>query len=145
MRGACKFQPWKQNRSFRATKSNFNVLNNFRNLQSLLGSHGSQWLLFRVSYALRKRTGLIRLRLPIYQWQDRPLETWLKNGIPSKPEAYAEWRSQNSPNFFFNPRAPEKYRDYSKRNDEGSSRHADEARFPSNLSWNPQTAVDEAE
>ena len=110
--------------------------------------------MFRIGYALRKRTGLIRLRLPIYRWQDRPLETWLKNGIPSKPEAYAEWRRQNSPKFFFNPRAPEKYRDYpgtarqgkcSERNDEGSSRHADEARFPSNLPWNPQMAVEEAE
>ncbi|HEX6033308.1 MAG TPA: hypothetical protein VFY83_02695, partial [Anaerolineales bacterium] len=65
------------------------MLNNFRNLQSLLWSHGSRWLLFRLGYALRKRTGFIRTQMPAYQWIDRPLETWLKKNIPSVPEAYA--------------------------------------------------------
>ncbi len=111
------------------------MLNNFRNLQSLFGSHGSRWLLFRVSYALRKRTGYIRLQMPQYQWADRPLKTWLKKNIPSTSQAYLEWRKQNSPNFFFgNLRASEQHRDYSERS-------ANEVE----ASWNPQTAVDEAE
>src|SRR6266511_2754071 len=112
------------------------MLNNFRNLQSLFWSHGSRWLLFRVGYALRKQTGLIRLQMPAYQWNDRPLETWLRKNIPSTPQAYAQWRKQNSPKFYFYSRA--------EWNDEGFSRHADEARFPSDVPWNPQTAVDEA-
>jgi asparagine synthase (glutamine-hydrolysing) len=77
------------------------VLNNFRNLNALYQSLGARWLAFRVGYALRMRTGLIRRQMPVYRWQDRPLETWLKRGIPSSPEAYARWRRQNSPNFFF--------------------------------------------
>ena len=45
--------------------------------------------------------------MPAYRWRDRPLGTWLKKDIPSKPEAYAVWRRQNSPRFFFEPfRAP---------------------------------------
>ncbi len=107
------------------------MLNNFRNLQSLFGSHGSRWLFFRVGYALRKHTGYIRLQMPAYQWKDRPLETWLRKDIPSTPQAYVEWRKQNSPKFFDIPR-PE-------RSDERSSRHVVEGH------WNPQTAVHEAE
>jgi len=115
------------------------VLNNFRNLQSLFWSHGSRWLLFRLGYALRKRTGFIRTQIPAYSWKDRPLETWLKKGIPSNPEAYVLWRRQNSPKFFFESPRAERTR---------SERQRDEveveARLLENLSWNPQIAVDEA-
>jgi hypothetical protein len=97
------------------------MLNNFRNLQSLFWSHGSRWLFFRVGYALRRRTGLLRIQMPAYEWDDRPLETWLKNGIPSAPRAYAEWRRQNSPAFFF-----------------------DSINVPKDISWKPETAVEEA-
>lgn len=76
------------------------MLNNFRNLRSLFGSHGLRWLLFRVAYTLRKRTGYIRKQMPQYRWQDRPLATWLKPGIPFESEAYTRWRKQNSPLFF---------------------------------------------
>jgi hypothetical protein len=82
--------------------------------------------MFRLGYALRKRTGWIRAQMPAYQWQDRPLETWLKKGLPSAPEAYIQWRRENSPKFFFEPF------------------HAVEARLSTNLPWNPQPAVDEA-
>ena len=109
------------------------MLNNFRNLQSLFWSHGSRWLWFRLAYALRKRTGYIRVQMPQYSWKDRPLETWLKQDIPSTPEAYTQWRKQNSPQFF----RPER-----SRSDSGG---IVEARVPSDLPWNPQAAVDEAE
>jgi asparagine synthase (glutamine-hydrolysing) len=98
------------------------MLNNFRNLQSLFWSHGTRWLVFRVSYALRRRTGYIRVQMPQYQWQDRPLKTWLKSDIPSSPQEYMEWRRQNSPKFFF-----------------------DTLGSPENSTWNPQTSVQEAD
>lgn len=75
-----------------------------------------------MAYALRKRTGLIRRQMPAYSWNDRPLKTWLKSHIPATPETYAQWRRQNSPNFFFEKIA-----------------------FPPNISWNLQPAIDEAE
>ncbi len=98
------------------------MLNNFRNLQSLFWSHGTRWLMFRVSYALRRRTGYIRAQMPGYQWQDRPLELWLKSDIPSSPQEYMAWRKQNSPKFFF-----------------------DTLSSPENLAWNPQISVEEAD
>lgn len=84
-------------------------------------------MMFRVGYALRKRTGYLRLQMPAYPWKDRPLETWLKKGIPSKPEEYSQWHRQNAPKFFFN------------------SLGAVEARFPNRIPWNPKHAVNEAE
>ncbi|MGE5777666.1 MAG: hypothetical protein ACM33V_15690, partial [Chloroflexota bacterium] len=78
------------------------MLNNFRNLNSLYQSLGVHWLVFRVGYALRTRLGLLRKQMPSYRWQDRPLATWLRRAVPSQPEAYAQWRRQNSPKFFFN-------------------------------------------
>ncbi|HEX2994597.1 MAG TPA: heparinase II/III family protein, partial [Anaerolineales bacterium] len=103
------------------------MLNNFRNLNSLYRSLGANWLVFRVGYALRLRTGLIRVQMPAYPWQDRPLGTWLKRGIPSQPEAYAQWRRQHAPKFFFNSLRAERY--------------AVEARAP----WDAKLAVKEAE
>ncbi|HEX5808225.1 MAG TPA: alginate lyase family protein [Anaerolineales bacterium] len=115
------------------------MLNNFRNLNSLYKSLGVRWLAFRVGYALRMRTGLIRRQMPAYRWEDRPLGTWLKPGIPSAPEAYAQWRREYSPDFFFRSfRAPDKHRDYSERS-RSDSEGAVEA------SWNPELAVAEAE
>ncbi len=77
------------------------MLNNFRNLQSLFWSHGIRWLLFRVSYALRRRTGYIRVQMPEYQWKDRPLQTWLKSNIPSTPQEYTGVAETEFSRFFF--------------------------------------------
>ncbi len=122
------------------------VLNNFRNLNSLYQSLGVRWLAFRVGYALRMRTGLIRRQMPAYRWEDRPLATWLKPGIPFDSESYADWRRHNSPDFFFRPfRAPGQTTGLRERSDERTSRHVDEARMPDNISWNPGLAVAEAE
>ncbi|MEO8357876.1 MAG: alginate lyase family protein [Chloroflexota bacterium] len=120
------------------------MLNNFRNLQSLFGSHGSRWLFFRVGYALRKRTGYIRLQMPAYQWKDRPLETWLRKNIPSTPPAYVEWRKQNAPKFFFD--LPHLMMSDSKAS---LTREVETLRSRSgnhgHIPWNLQSAVHEAE
>jgi hypothetical protein len=98
------------------------MLNNVRNLHSLVWSHGPRWLFFRLGYALRKRTGFLRLQMPAYSWTDRLLPAWLKEGIPSTPPAYADWRKKHSPAFFF-----------------------DKLHAPQDLSWKPETAVEEAD
>lgn len=102
------------------------MLNKVRTLASLYRDLGLRWSLFRVAYAFRHRMGLIRLQMPQYAWADRPLETWLKQNIPSQPQAYAQWRKQNSPAFFFEAL---RYR---------SGNH-------SYIPWNPQRAIAEAE
>ena len=98
------------------------MLNSFRNFHSLFWSHGSRWLMFRAGYALRRRTGYLRVQMPAYSWKDRPLGTWLQKDIPSKLQAYMQWRKLNSPKFFFG-----------------------EMNVRPDSSWNPHAAVSEAE
>jgi len=106
------------------------MLTKLQTLASLFRELGFRWSAFRVAYAFRLRTGLIRLQIPQYKWTDRPLETWLKKNIPSESSAYAQWRKQNSPKFFFESLRPER-----------SKRSPSEVEGP----WNNQTAIDEAD
>ena len=99
------------------------MLTKLRTLASLYRELGFRWSAFRVAYAFRLRTGLIRLQMPPYKWTDRPLETWLKKNIPSQPEEYTQWRKENSLPFF------------------RAERSASEVEAP----WNKQIAIDEAD
>jgi hypothetical protein len=76
------------------------MLNRIKNLASLYLELGPRWSAFRLAYAFRLRSGLIRLQTPQYKWADRPLNYWLKPTIPSDPDSYAQWRKQNAPEFF---------------------------------------------
>lgn len=71
-----------------------------KTLASLFLELGPRWSAFRLAYAFRLRTGLIRLQTPQYAWADRPLEYWLQPTIPSDSDSYAKWRKQNAPKFF---------------------------------------------
>jgi hypothetical protein len=77
------------------------MLNRIKTLASLYRDLGLRWSAFRLAYAFRLRSGLIRLQTPQYAWADRPLKHWLESNIPSTPETYAAWRKQNAPKFFF--------------------------------------------
>lgn len=77
------------------------MLNRIKTLASLYLELGPRWSVFRLAYAFRLRTGLIRLQTPQYKWDDRPLQHWLQATIPSDPDSYAQWRKQNAPKFFF--------------------------------------------
>lgn len=76
------------------------MINKIKNLASLYRQLGFRWSVFRLAYAFRLRTGLIRLQTPQYKWSDRPLSHWLKKNIPSDIESYAQYRKNNSPKFF---------------------------------------------
>ena len=91
-------------------------------LASLYRELGFRWSAFRIAYAYRLRTGLIRLEMPQYNWEDYPLETWLKKDIPAIPQDYTQWRKNNLRKFFF-----------------------DKAIYPENTSWNKQSAINEAD
>jgi hypothetical protein len=105
------------------------MLTNLRNFRSLLRSHGAHWLLYRLTYALRRRSGLLRRQMPAYAWQDRPLDTWLKHDIPSQPEAYARWRREQAPAFFFTPLPA----------------GGGEAQVAGDVPWDPRAAIGDAE
>ncbi|MCB9145299.1 MAG: alginate lyase family protein [Anaerolineales bacterium] len=76
------------------------MLTKLRTLASLYLELGPRWSAFRLAYAFRLRTGLIRLQTPQYAWDDRPLKHWLHPSIPSDADSYAIWRKQNAPKFF---------------------------------------------
>ena len=115
------------------------MLTKLRTLASLYRELGLRWAAFRVVYALRLRTGLVRSQMPQYQWDDRPLETWLKKDIPSDAVEYAQWRKQNSPQFFFDQQP-------AGRVGAGPFRPVPRpSESPPNLPWNSQTAIDEAD
>ena len=80
------------------------MLKRIKTLASLSLELGLRWSAFRLAYAFRHRSGLIRLQMPLYKWIDRPLATWLKKNIPSESTSYAEWRKANAPKFFFDSR-----------------------------------------
>jgi asparagine synthase (glutamine-hydrolysing) len=76
------------------------MLNRIKTLASLFLELGPRWSAFRLAYAFRLRTGLIRLQTPQYAWDDRPLKHWIHPSIPSDPDSYATWRKTNAPKFF---------------------------------------------
>jgi len=115
------------------------MLTRLRTFASLYRELGLRWLIFRLTYAFRLRTGLIRLQFPQYAWNDRPLETWLKPNIPSTPESYTQWRKDNSPKFFFDSQSAGRV---------GQSEAMPVSRpsdSPPNFPWNPQPAITEAD
>ncbi|MCQ3937934.1 MAG: hypothetical protein DPW18_12910 [Chloroflexi bacterium] len=78
------------------------MLNRIKTLASLFLELGPRWSAFRLAYAFRLRSGLIRLQTPQYKWDDRPLKHWLKPTIPSDSDSYATWRKTHAPKFFPN-------------------------------------------
>ncbi|NWF64190.1 MAG: alginate lyase family protein [Chloroflexi bacterium] len=88
------------------------MLNRIKTLASLYLELGPRWSAFRLAYAFRLRTGIIRLQTPQYAWADRPLKHWLKKNIPSDSESYSAWRKQNAPAFFPTVGAPPPRPDY---------------------------------
>lgn len=85
------------------------MLNRIKNLASLYLELGPRWSAFRLAYAFRFRSGLIRLQTPQYAWSARPLKHWLKPNIPSDSDSYAQWRKTHAPKFFPNVGAVAKH------------------------------------
>jgi hypothetical protein len=102
------------------------MLDKIRTLASLYRELGPRWSAFRLAYAFRLRTGLIRLQMPQYKWTDRPLETWLK-----KPEQLAG-RVERA---FF----PLVHLHLAQ------AQVSRPSELPPNLPWNRQTAIEEAD
>ena len=62
---------------------------------------GLEWVIFRIGYSLRKRLGMIKRSSPTYSWNETPLSSLVKDGIPTDPAGFAEWRMKNSPVWIF--------------------------------------------
>jgi len=83
-----------------------------QNALYLIPRMGLNWLLFRCSYELQRRMGMLKHRFPAYSWDALSLSHWVKRGIPTAPNAYLAYRQrENSMRFFFEPEAQGRYRD----------------------------------
>ncbi len=68
---------------------------------------GPQWVLFRLSYAFKQRSGWLRRQTPISTWDAQPLSGFLTDCQLAEPEPYLAYRRQHRPPFGFasQPRA----------------------------------------
>ena len=87
-----------------------NVIRKIFSIKSLYQHFGPRWFLFRVGYAFRMKTGMIRNHIPAYPWQEKSLADWVKLGVPTNAEEYFQWRQDNEPKFLFDqiPEIPKK-------------------------------------
>lgn len=90
---------------------------------ALLREMGLDWVIFRIGYALRQRTGMLRHSSPAYPWQAAELSTQVKSGVPLEPDQYAQYRLKHAPPWFFNEVLP----------------------FPRNIPWKSDHAYKDAE
>ncbi|MCA9891625.1 MAG: alginate lyase family protein [Anaerolineae bacterium] len=77
------------------------MFNKIKQVQKLIQQFGPGWLLRRARYTARMRSGFLTWQMPAYEWDDRPLETWLKPSIPAEADTYFGWRQVNAPKFLF--------------------------------------------
>ncbi|MAU09163.1 MAG: hypothetical protein CL607_05025 [Anaerolineaceae bacterium] len=77
------------------------MLNRIKHAQKLVQQFGAGWLLKRLSYAVRAKSGFLTWQMAAYEWEDRPLVSWLKPDIPAEPDAYFAWGQANAPRFLF--------------------------------------------
>jgi hypothetical protein len=78
-------------------------VNKFKLLWQLLRNFGVGWLTFRLGYAIRIRSGLLRYEIPSTNWDEQPLRGFLKDPDLAEPQAYLKWRQTQAPKFFFEP------------------------------------------
>lgn len=64
---------------------------------------GPAWVLWRASYALRKKSGLLKRRFPAVAFDEIQLAHLVRDGIPTTAEDYRKFRETGSARFFFPP------------------------------------------
>ncbi|MCE5328012.1 MAG: heparinase II/III family protein [Planctomycetaceae bacterium] len=68
---------------------------------TLLKQYGLANCLSRLIYDVKRHRGLIKRRFPCWQWAQRPLAFWLKDGVPCDVAAYRSYADTNTGAFFF--------------------------------------------
>lgn len=74
-----------------------------KRFQQLWTHLGPDWLIFRLSYAIRLRSGRIRRQSPPYAWEALPLSSAVGAADLADPETYLRHRLALAPAFFFAP------------------------------------------
>lgn len=69
-------------------------------LAAVLRTMGVPWTVRRLTYELRRRSGLLARRFPALPWDRYPLASLLRPGVPSDTAGYDQWRrAQALPRF----------------------------------------------
>jgi len=79
------------------------MLGKIRSVSQLWHFFGIEWLVYRIIYTIRLRTGIIRRRLPATPWGAQPLKDFFSEPSLAEPEVYLNYRQKNAPPFFFKP------------------------------------------
>ena len=64
---------------------------------------GPKWLMYRCAYALRMKSGLMRMQRPATTWDKQSLATFLRDQSLNDSDAHATFRSAAASRFFFAP------------------------------------------
>jgi asparagine synthase (glutamine-hydrolysing) len=88
------------------------VLNKVRQAHQIWQHLGPEWLAYRLSYAARMRTGMLRRKLPATDWTAQPLGGFLDDTSLADPQNYLDYRRAQAPAFFFAPSQLADYQPY---------------------------------
>lgn len=81
-----------------------------RQLWPTLCSMGPRNAWRRICYEVQKRSGLLKMRLPVQSWEQLPPRSWLRSGVPQDAAGYMAWRSgEDHPRFLFDPQSRPTY------------------------------------
>lgn len=69
----------------------------------LVRSFGPKWVLWRIGYALRKKSGLLKRRFPTVGFGDVRLADLVRDGTPTAADDYRVFREGGTGRFFFEP------------------------------------------
>jgi hypothetical protein len=69
----------------------------------LVRAFGARWSLWRVGYALRKQSGLLKRRFPAAAFAEVELCDVVRDGTPTIAEGYRAFHEANATRFFFEP------------------------------------------
>ena len=78
---------------------------------ALVQQYGLKRCLYRFSHDLRQRGGRLKRRFPVWAWEDRPLSSWVRGGVPTDARGYREYRQKHARGFFFPAGRPPKPRE----------------------------------
>jgi hypothetical protein len=88
------------------------MLRTIRHFRQLWHYLGPAWLAYRLSYAVRLRTGLMQCQLPATDWNAHRLNSFLNNPDLIEPESYLNYRRNKAPSFFFSASDRQQYRPF---------------------------------
>lgn len=84
------------------------MIANMQKYHVLVQQYGIRRCAFRFIHDLKRKHGTLRKKFPSWQWQQRPISSWLRDDIDSGSSAFRNLWSANDAKFFFESGKPPK-------------------------------------